>query len=116
MAKPVIKSSGATTSSAVAPASLGFLVTVVSGAPTTWEWHAKTTPLGLLDARGVNGDFVNGCASIANPRFFCMFPGGYLFQVRAWNTDGWSDPTQVEFGAASGALALMLAPPSAIEP
>lgn len=66
-----------------------------------WEWSIVPTDLnnagGLPEASGLlsttSGDFTNGKASVQNPSVNLDVEGGYNFQLRARNADGWSDPS-----------------------
>jgi hypothetical protein len=66
-----------------------------------WEWSIVPTDPnnagGLPAASGLltstSGDFSNGKATVQNPSLDLDAAGGYNFQLRARNADGWSDPS-----------------------
>jgi len=102
MAVPVLNSNG-TQPFQVSPVTLASLVTVVSGAPILeWRWEITATPLNLQDAHGINGDFLERVASVADPQFFTFLSGAYGFKVQARNADGWCLPVAVDLYVYKG--------------
>lgn len=91
----------------VDPADLSGLVTVGTGAPILeWKWRVVATQFQGQDLPGQNGDFLNGLATIAAPKFNCLLPGGYTFEVMARNGAGWSAPVIASLVAAAGSLTI----------
>lgn len=63
-----------------------------------WRWTMLYVPPGSIAATGVNGDFVNGVATIQNPSFVCDVRGCYVLQLEVSNVDAngnrqWSIPS-----------------------
>jgi len=56
-----------------------------------WKWTMLYVPPGSGADVGVNGNFVNGVASIQNPSFVCDVVGCYVLQLEARNAYGWNN-------------------------
>jgi len=78
--------------------SLPKTVTLAGGATNppilSWEWTMLSVPPGSTANVGVNGNFTDGVATVQNPSFICDVVGGYVLQLRARNSFGWSLPNK----------------------
>lgn len=68
------------------------LAGAATNSPTGWEWTMLSVPSGSTDNVGTNGSFTNGVATVQNPSCTLHNVGCYVFQLKAQNGDGWSDP------------------------